>query len=57
VDKERLRFPRSQEIEDRKQKAVFSYHSQLQTLDLSAPLRTFIRKNELLAIPGGPLGS
>jgi N-acetylglucosamine malate deacetylase 1 len=49
INEQWLSFPLSQEIEGRKQKAVLTYKSQLKRLELSGLMRTFIRKNEMLA--------
>jgi hypothetical protein len=49
INEQWLSFPLSQEIEGRKQKAVLTYKSQLKRLELGGLMRTFIRKNEMLA--------
>jgi len=50
-DKEWLRVPLSQEVEDLKQKALLSYDSQFHSLELNGLMHSFIRRNELLAAP------
>ena len=50
-DKVWLCFPLSQDIENCKEKAIFTYQSQLHSPELNGLLHSFIRKNELLTIP------
>ena len=51
VDKQWLRFPLSQATENTKEKALLTYQSQLHSPELNGLLHSFIRKNELLAVP------
>ncbi len=50
-DKEWVSFALPQDIESCKQQAVFTYQSQLHNLELNGLLHSFIRRNELFAIP------
>ncbi len=50
-DEEWLSFALPRDIEDCKEEAVFTYQSQFRSLELNGLLRSFIRKNELFAIP------
>jgi N-acetylglucosamine malate deacetylase 1 len=50
-DKEWQRVMLPQDIEDLKVSAVFSYRSQLSNLELRNLMLSFIRRNELLAVP------
>jgi LmbE family N-acetylglucosaminyl deacetylase len=51
VDTEWLRFNLSSDVETSKEKAVFTYKSQLKSPELNGLMHSFIRKNELFAIP------
>jgi hypothetical protein len=41
----------SSDVETSKEKAVFTYKSQLKSPELNGLMHSFIRKNELFAIP------
>ncbi len=49
--REWLCFNLSSSVESCKEKAIFTYQSQLQSPELNGLMHSFIRKNELLAIP------
>jgi len=51
TDREWLCFNLSSSVESSKEKAIFTYQSQLQSPELNGLMHSFIRKNELLAIP------
>lgn len=51
VDKEWLKFPMSQQIENLKEKALLSYPSQFHSPELNGLLHSSVRRNELLAVP------
>jgi LmbE family N-acetylglucosaminyl deacetylase len=51
VDKEWLKIPLSQQIEDLKQKALLSYSTQFHSPELYGLLHSSVRRNELLAVP------
>ena len=51
VDREWLRFDLSSSVESCKEKAIFTYQSQLHSPELNGLMHANIRKNELLAIP------
>ena len=50
-DKEWLKFPLSPDIENTKEKAILTYHSQFRSPELNGLMHSFIRQNELLAVP------
>ena len=51
LNNEWLRFNLSSDVESCKEKAIFTYQSQLHSPELDGLMHSFIRKNELFATP------
>jgi len=50
-DKQWLKFPLSQDIENTKEQALLTYGSQFKSPELNGLMHSFIRQNEVLAVP------